>query len=200
MHAIANEGYGGDNLAVGVTLPDGTDLMPLPISGYVFVQPMSFAWVNVVALGAVPDGITDSSAAFLNASAQTQWGGNIVVPTGRYRTAAFNISSHTRLVIYGDIHGLSSRRSDQALIRWSPDAQNISIVGNGSVSNRGSGWTTNRVGFVCPHFVEYNPVLADMTVGSQGGSAMYFLGEQGGLCTDNSMHVGREDCLAAAIR
>ena len=196
-----NEAYAGDNLAIAVTLPDGTDLMPLPIAGYVSVQPMSYAWVDIVALGAVPDGVTDSSAAFLNASAQTRWGGNIVVPSGRYRTSAFNLSSNTRLVIYGDIHGLRSRPNDQALIGWPSNAQNISIVGNGSVSSRGNGWTTNRVGFVCPHFVQYNPTPAEPTMGSAGGEGMYVLGEQGGLlCTSNRVNVGREDCLAAAMR
>eukprot|EP01043_Picozoa_sp_COSAG02_P012052 COSAG02_NODE_457_length_21950_cov_35.452794_10_plen_400_part_00 len=180
VRGIVNEAGGGDNLAIGVTLPDGTDLKPLPVAGYVFVEPMLFTWVDVVALGAVPDGVTDSSAAFLNASAQTQLGGEIVVPTGRYRTSAFNLSSNTRLVIHGEIHGIPSRiprdysssttawqpeRSDQALIGWASDAQNISIVGNGSISNRGNGWTTNRVGFVCPHFAAHNLPSPDNAAG-----------------------------------
>ena len=201
MRAIANEAYGVDNLAIGVTLPDETDLKPLPIGGYVFVLPMSFAWVDVVEAGAVPDGVTDSTAAFHNASAQAQWGGEIVVPSGRFRTSAFNLSSNTRLVIYGDIHGLMLPQSDQALIGWPPDAQNISVVGNGSVSNRGMGWTTNRVGFVCPHFAEHNLPAADATAGSESAAGIYVLGEQGGLlCPGGSVNVGREDCLTAAIR
>lgn len=47
IRAIANEGGGGDNLGVGAVLPDGTELLPIPIAGYIFtgeviedVQPM----------------------------------------------------------------------------------------------------------------------------------------------------------------
>lgn len=201
MRSISNEAGGGDNNAVGVVLPDGTDLKPLPTAGYVFVQPVQSVRVDVLSLGAVPDGVADSSAAFLNASAQTKHGGEILVPTGRYRTSAFNLSSNTRMVIYGDIHGVPSRRSDQALIGWTPDAHNISIVGNGTVSNRGNSWSTNRVGFVCPHFAAHNLPPASDGALSNDGERAYILGEQGGLlCPVGTVNVEREDCLAAAIR
>ena len=36
LMALAKEGSGGDNLAVGVTLPDGTSLRPIPVAGYLF--------------------------------------------------------------------------------------------------------------------------------------------------------------------
>ena len=62
MRSVSNERYGGDNNAIGVTLPDGTDLKPLPIEGYVFVQPMTSALVDVVGLGAVPDGESGKSS------------------------------------------------------------------------------------------------------------------------------------------
>merc|ERR1719465_300657 len=31
LRAISKEGGGGDNLAVGVTIPDGTELRPIPV-------------------------------------------------------------------------------------------------------------------------------------------------------------------------
>ena len=36
LRALAKDGDGADNLAVGVTLPDGTDLRPIPIQDYLF--------------------------------------------------------------------------------------------------------------------------------------------------------------------
>lgn len=36
IRAISNEAGGGDNLAVGAVLPDGTELLPIPIAGYIF--------------------------------------------------------------------------------------------------------------------------------------------------------------------
>jgi hypothetical protein len=36
IRAISNEAGGGDNLAVGAILPDGTELLPIPIDGYIF--------------------------------------------------------------------------------------------------------------------------------------------------------------------
>eukprot|EP01043_Picozoa_sp_COSAG02_P022963 COSAG02_NODE_1211_length_13860_cov_3.931618_2_plen_1693_part_00 len=49
LMALAKEGSGGDNLAVGVALPDGTSLRPIPVAGYLF-------WVQV-------DGCTNPAAA-----------------------------------------------------------------------------------------------------------------------------------------
>ena len=37
LMALAKESGGGDNLAVGVTLPDGTDLRPIPVADYLFM-------------------------------------------------------------------------------------------------------------------------------------------------------------------
>jgi hypothetical protein len=36
LQALAKEGSGGDNLAVGARLPDGTDLSPIPVEGYLY--------------------------------------------------------------------------------------------------------------------------------------------------------------------
>jgi hypothetical protein len=36
LKALAKEGRGGENLAVGVTLPDGDELRPIPVQGYLF--------------------------------------------------------------------------------------------------------------------------------------------------------------------
>jgi len=36
LMALAKEASGGDNLAVGVTLPDGTALRPIPVAGFLF--------------------------------------------------------------------------------------------------------------------------------------------------------------------
>jgi hypothetical protein len=214
MRTISNEAGGGDNNAIGVTLPDGTALKPLPVQDYVFLQPeQEQANVNVVELGAVPDGTTDSSAAFLNASTLTQWGGEILVPPGRYLTSAFNLSSHTRLAIYGEIHGLPPPRFEASLqgplVTWDPGAENVSIVGNGTVANRGSSWTTNRVGFVCPYFAEHNRLpgddsdTAEAAAGAgSSGSGDAVLGEQGapGCSSERGEEpVSQEDCLAAAV-
>ena len=38
LDAFAKENEGGDNLAVGVTLPDGTFLGPIPVSGYMYLD------------------------------------------------------------------------------------------------------------------------------------------------------------------
>ena len=38
LKALAKEGRGGENLAVGVTLPDGEDLRPIPVQGYLFQE------------------------------------------------------------------------------------------------------------------------------------------------------------------
>jgi hypothetical protein len=37
LQALAKESTGGDNLAVGVRLPDGSDLSPIPVEGYLFL-------------------------------------------------------------------------------------------------------------------------------------------------------------------
>jgi hypothetical protein len=157
VRSVSVERFWSDNAAVGVRLPDGTDLKPLPVPGYLFVLPRPTVRVSVVELGAVDDGSTDNSAAFLEATRLARWGGEIVVPPGHFRTAAFNISSHTRLVVDGDIIGVPSRTQlDRALIGWDPTSENISIVGSGSIRNRGNAWSTSRVGFVCPHFVSHS--------------------------------------------
>ena len=36
IRGISNEGSGGDHLKVGVILPDGTSLLPIPVDGYIF--------------------------------------------------------------------------------------------------------------------------------------------------------------------
>jgi hypothetical protein len=36
LQALAKEATGGDNLAVGARLPDGADLSPIPVEGYLF--------------------------------------------------------------------------------------------------------------------------------------------------------------------
>ena len=38
LKALAKEGRGGENLAVGVTLPDGEELRPMPVQGYLFLE------------------------------------------------------------------------------------------------------------------------------------------------------------------
>ena len=38
LKALAKEGRGGENLAVGVTLPDGEELRPIPVQGYLFQE------------------------------------------------------------------------------------------------------------------------------------------------------------------
>ena len=38
LDAFAKEDGGGDNLAVGVTLPDGTFLAPIPVTGYMYLD------------------------------------------------------------------------------------------------------------------------------------------------------------------
>ena len=38
LMALAKESSGGDNLAVGVTLPDRTELRPIPVAGYLFLE------------------------------------------------------------------------------------------------------------------------------------------------------------------
>ena len=43
--ALAKEATGGDNLAVGAKLPDGSDLSPIPVEGYLFLN----SWVMVAA-------------------------------------------------------------------------------------------------------------------------------------------------------
>jgi len=43
--ALAKEATGGDNLAVGARLPDGSDLSPIPVEGYLFLN----SWVMVAA-------------------------------------------------------------------------------------------------------------------------------------------------------
>ena len=39
LTALAKNGAGGANLAVGVTLPDGEELRPIPVQGYLFEEP-----------------------------------------------------------------------------------------------------------------------------------------------------------------
>ena len=36
VEALAKEAVGGDNLAVGARLPDGSDLSPIPVEGYLY--------------------------------------------------------------------------------------------------------------------------------------------------------------------
>jgi hypothetical protein len=37
VQALAKEATGGDNLAVGARLPDGSALSPIPVEGYLFL-------------------------------------------------------------------------------------------------------------------------------------------------------------------
>ena len=38
LTALGKNGAGGENLAVGVTLPDGEELRPIPVQGYLFQE------------------------------------------------------------------------------------------------------------------------------------------------------------------
>ena len=38
LKALAKEGRSGENLAVGVTLPDGEELRPIPVQRYLFQE------------------------------------------------------------------------------------------------------------------------------------------------------------------
>ena len=38
LKALAKEESGGENLVVGVTMPDGEELRPIPVAGYLFQE------------------------------------------------------------------------------------------------------------------------------------------------------------------
>ena len=65
--AIANEGEGGDNLAVGVTTPSGLQLLPIPVSadGHAYLaanRSSPQGWTSSAGCVACPAGRTDQDS------------------------------------------------------------------------------------------------------------------------------------------
>ena len=81
MRALNNDGGGGDNLDVGVILPDGTALAPIPIDGYVFTG-TNLAEVEIIAGSTTPCGGSGDPAI---ASSCT--------PSARYRRWESNVGT-----------------------------------------------------------------------------------------------------------
>ena len=89
--------------------------------------------------------------------------------------------------VHGEMRGLAvaGADADQALVSWDPAAVNVSVLGNGTIANRGNSWSTSRVGgHVCPFFHEHNMPTdaADSDSNADGDSSK---------CRDNS-----NDCCA----
>jgi hypothetical protein len=127
------------------------------VPGYLFLGAPVRVRVSVADFGAIGDGVTDSSAAFLNATEHVSSGGEITVPAGVFLTSPITLPSHTRLLVLGEMRGRRGADADQALVSWYPDAVNVSVVGNGTIANRGNSWSTSRVdGNACPFFYEHN--------------------------------------------
>ena len=98
-------------------------------AGYLFLSVPATpptARVTVTDFGAVGDGITDSSAAFLNATEHATWGGEITVPEGIFLTSPINLTSHTRLRVQGEMRGLVATLL--ILSSSSPHPQNPQLI------------------------------------------------------------------------
>lgn len=68
LDALVKENTGGDNLAVGVTLPNGTHLRPIPVEGLLFVDPVMHRSAMLLTAGDSDSGTGSAAAAAAAAS------------------------------------------------------------------------------------------------------------------------------------
>ncbi|HVW21047.1 MAG TPA: glycoside hydrolase family 28 protein [Opitutaceae bacterium] len=141
---------------------------------------------NVLDYGAVPDGVTNDTAAFARvvAAAHAAGGGTIVVPAGRYLTGSIELESNITLDLEaGSALLYSPNPADSPLVasRWEDTTaythaplihadhkQNIAIVGRGTLDGQGRNWWWRAWGRA-PAGVRVDP--AQLAAARAGGQA-----------------------------
>ena len=110
------------------------------------LPPLSAQEINILDLGAVPDGKTLNTLAIQSAidSISQAGGGRVIVPPGTFLTGALNLKSGTHLYLHEDAVLLGSTLPEHyfKLNRWkaliiADGQENIGILGKGEINGQG---------------------------------------------------------------
>jgi polygalacturonase len=141
---------------------------------------------NVLDYGAIPDGVTNNTAAFAQvvAAAHAVGGGTIIFQAGRYLTGSIELESNLTLdleagctLLYSgnpaDSPVVESRWEDTSAFTHAPllharDKENIAIVGRGTIDGQGKNWWWRAFGRIPPG-AKVDP--AELAAARAGGQA-----------------------------